>query len=303
MNIDQFINECNNNSRIFKNCLTVTKERLKSVNFVKKNYELNDMVLVRDLLFFIPPKQYLNTSKSYAKQDREHKDLQHLYRLDLEKNKERIREIRKALNMPHEHCGMVLIQFGNEPFEYINIPLSNLNKQYKNWLMSFVKNDPEYKKVKNPNLYIAKKVDEIVEFQIHTLLNEWDLSIRYFNALISLVLFNQIIPAQTDILLKCNYINDDKNRPFLSVSFDVDTTKEDLIKYIEEIPNETLEKYRKYSGVKQYKRSKIAQETRDMKKIYMQRKKGFNTDNEIFQYIASIYGSKPSTVRKRITGK
>lgn len=303
MNIDQFIKECNSNIRIFKNCLPITKQHLKSVGFIKKDYVLTDMPILKDLLFFAPPKPYFNTSKSYIKQDRDHKDLQHLYRLDMEKSKERIREIRKALHMPYEHCGMISVQFKNNPCEYINIPLSNLNKQYKNWLASFVKDDPGYQKARIPKFYIAKKVDKAVEAQIYALLSEWNLSIRYFDALVSLVLFNQIIPAQTDILLRYSHLSNDKNHPFLSISFDVDTTKEDLIRYLQEIPNEVLEKYKKYSGVKQYKRSRIAEETRDMKKIYMQRKKGFDADNKIFQYIASIYGSKPSTVRKRITGK
>lgn len=302
MDIKRFIEECNR-SPVFKNCPPVTRNSLKSIGLIKKDYELNDINTANKLLFFMTPKPFLNTSKAYAKQDREHKDLQHLYRLDLEKNKERIREIRKALHMPYEHCGMISVQFENNPCEYINIPLSNLNKQYKNWLTSFIKDDPEYQKARIPKFYIAKKVDKAVEAQIYALLSEWNLSIRYFDALVSLVLFNQIIPAQTDILLRYTHLSNDKNHPFLSISFDVDTTKEDLIKHIQEIPNEVLEKYKKYSGVKQYKRSRIAQETRDMKKIYMQRKKGFDTDNKIFQYIASIYGSKPSTVRKRITGK
>jgi hypothetical protein len=110
MNIENFINECNR-SPVFKNYPSVTKNSLKSVGFIKKDYELNDINTASRLLFFIPPKLFLNTSKAYTKQNRKHKDLQHLYGLDLEKNKERIREIRKALNMPYEHCGMTSIQF------------------------------------------------------------------------------------------------------------------------------------------------------------------------------------------------
>lgn len=303
MNIDKFIEECNNNIRIFNNCLPVTKQHLKSADFIKKDYVFADMPILKELLFFISPKLYPNTSKSYIKQDREHKDLQHLYRLDFKKNKERIREIRKVLHMPYEHCGMISVQLENNPCEYINIPLSNLNKQYKNWLVSFVKDDPEYKKAKIPNFYIAKKVDEAVEAQIYALLSEWNLSIRYFDALVSLVLFNQIIPAQTDILLRYSHLSNDKNHPFLSISFDVDTTKEELIRYIQEISNEVLEKYKKYSGVKQYKRSRIAEETREMKKYYIQRKKSFDTDKQIYEYLATLYGCKPSKVRKRIKGK
>lgn len=290
MDISKFLFECNR-SPLLKKYAPITKEILKELDFMRADYTLNDLRYLEQILFFIPPTVIENTDPSYLKQKRVSKDSYHAKLIELYDNKVFIKKLRRELKMPFDNNGFkVLKRMNYVPYlkSFTNFNFETIHPDYKKWFFSwsdeyeFPKYFEEYDKL----MEISPLVKDEIFKAVTKSLKKWKLPWRYFDAVQELILFNTLIPADSGIAWLQDFGDERINRmPRFSISFEIDTTKEELIEVIKKDECNVLKNRYKYLAGKIRKRSRKPSETKKMLAIYNKHRKDGKKNKEIFTLI------------------
>ncbi len=181
----------------------------------------------------------------------------------------------------------------------------NLDNEYKNWLLNFVDDIEHYNKSARKKVYVADALNKELEKHVSFLLKKWNLSSRYHDAIIELVLFNRIIPADPNITFRSNFLQFGV-KPRMSIEFDVDTTKTELINFIEKDPFGLFTGKKRVIHPKLKRTSRKNKETEEMIEIFNKEKGEGKYDKYAYSAISTKFwrkGYKSATIRKRIKGK
>lgn len=287
MNIKQFIKECNN-SPALKKYVPITRKLLSDANFIKKDYEPKDLIGLRDYLFFIPP-NVLKKDKLFSKSDSA--SMLHLELIKIHDNKILIKKYRSELKMTFDNKGFdVLKKIPLDLFKHFTERNYELyNPDYKKWVLGWAEPDDnstyEYTKIKNGSLIVRNKVFDVVV----KIMEKWRLPWRYFDAIEELLIFNNIIPANKSIEWHQSYYNNGKSKqkPKISITFDVNTTKEELIEAIEKDRCLVFKNRKKHFLSKPRKMPRKSLENEKMIAIYNLHKKDGESDERAFKAIKS----------------
>ena len=231
--------------------------------------------------------------------------MQHTKILSIYNNQKLLRKVRQDLRMPFLNKGFALPKNNIQQKNYINILLKNLGEEYKNWLLNFIDDIEHYNKSAHKKVYVADALNKELEKHVSFLLKKWNLSSRYHDAIIELVLFNRIIPADPNITFRSNFLQLGA-KPRMSIEFDVDTTKTELINFIEKDPFKLFTGKKKIIHPKLKRTSKKSKETEEMIEIFNKEKEEGKDDKHAYNAIGNKLwrkGYKPATIRKRIKGK
>jgi len=203
MNLEEFINECNKSPIFRKKNIAITKDFLKRCGFVKKRYELSDLVTLFGLITApqLKPVELSELQKVPKK---------HLWHQEIIKHSDRQKDIvdgRKELGMPTILSGfkidkepdISIISGATSPKEY-ELSSSRLllrSSKFENWIREFY------------SIYGMKEANRKIQGVIYKILKKWELPERYYDAIEELLFFNRIIPARKGI--RCIY----KQHPFI----------------------------------------------------------------------------------------
>lgn len=127
--------------------------------------------------------------------------------------------------------------------------------------------------------------------------------LRYSDALIELVLFDRIIPADENISFGRKYDIYSNGIPQMSIRFDEDTTKEELIQFFKKDSLGLFSGKRKVIAPNLKRNSGKDIETKEMREIYNQAKK---TGSKDFQAVRVVQSTKKfshltlNAIRKRL---
>lgn len=303
MNIENFLLECNR-SPLLKKYTPITKKTLMSLRFKRANYALTDLRELEQILFFLPPIVIKNKNPLYLKQKRGDKDTYHAKHIELHDNKVFIKKLRRELRMPFDNKGFLVLNritpckksFTNVNFEY-------LSPDFKEWFFSWTEKEDfydEYARWEKTTSIVYEKVHDIVM----KALKKWELPRRFFDAVEELIIFNTIIPANTGItfLWESQALPDKNARA--SIEFDIDTTKEELIQAIKQLPYKSFDRMRKdLIGKIRKSPRKSSDSKRKMLGVYNKCKKDGKKQKEIFSLIQSMPEFKHlslSAIRDRI---
>ncbi len=303
MNGREFLVECNR-SPLLKKYTPITIELLKDLGFWRENYNLNDLSHLEHILFFIPPTVIKNSELFYTKQKRSRKDLYHAERIRLHDNQVFIKKLRRELHMPFDYKGFkVLKRLIPYKKSFTNVNFENLDSDFKKWFFSWTqgidfidsfKELEETSEIVYENVYVA----------VEKALKKWELPWRYFDAIEELIIFNTIIPAGSGIIFHQDHNFFPHRRTRVSIEFDIDTTKEELIQAIKGCPHKSFERIRKdLIGKTRKKPRKSSSSKKRMLGIYNEHKKDGKKQKEIFSLIQSVPEFKHlslSAIRDRI---
>jgi hypothetical protein len=144
-------------------------------------------------------------------------------------------------------------------------------------------------------------VDKI-DGEIRKVLTAWKLPKRYLVAIRELVLFNRIIPASAGLSIGYLY---GTHEPRVSITFDMDTPKREIINFINEDPYHFInQKKANEALLKTRSPRKNQEETAQMVEIYNRYKRDGKTNKEIFGIIRNKYkfagNLSDSAIRKRV---
>lgn len=307
MNIKEFIENCNI-SPLFKKKLAVkiTRKLLSELDFVKKDYNLNcDVLELERRVFFAPPSIISNKKDDKSKKQEVLRDMQHAKIVSIYSNQKLLKKVRRDLKMPFDNRGFILPNKNVHQKNYINVLLKNLGEEYKNWLLNFIDDIEQYNKSARKKVYVADALNKELEKHVSFLLKKWNLSSRYYDAIIELILFNRIIPADPNITFRSNFLQLGA-KPRMSIEFDVDTTKTELINFIEKDPFGLFTGKKKVIHPKLKRTSKKNKETEEMIEIFNKEKGEGKYDKYAYNAISNKLWRKdykPATIRKRIKGK
>jgi hypothetical protein len=287
MDIEQFVLECNRSPLTRK--YGANKALLREVGFEKKSYEISDLPKLGEILFFVPPMILKIEEASYTSKNREHKDMIHADLMKLHDNKKLIRACRKELKMPFENKGFnVLKKAPNSVGNLTNCNFENMEPVYKEWFFSwgdgyeFPKGYEEFDRL----MAISPLVYDNVFKVVTKVLKKWKLPRRYFEAIQELILFNNLINADPGIKWQQNFGDERTNKlPKFSLSFDIDSTKEELIDIIKKDECGVLKNRRKYLIGKVSKKKRKPMETANLIAEYNKFKKDGKKEREIFELI------------------
>lgn len=307
MNLKKFLDECNNTS-LFREYKPITKDFLKVNYFVKKEYDDKDLLDLRDALFFIQPESAKSSDPLYSIGKQEYKDLIHADLIKIHHNKKLIKKIRQELKMPYTNRGFEILKkpwfkpWGN----YTSVNFERINSDYKKWFLSRAedgKNYKEYEKIQEASSIVSQKIyDATIK-----VLKKWKLPWRYYIAINELILFNKIIPADSGICWHQTFEDKRINqKPRFSLSFDVDTTKDELINAIRKDECGVFKNRNKYLMGKVRMKPRKPDEKEELIKIYNQYKKEGSKDEYIFATIRmnpKFRHLRPSAIRDRIKRK
>lgn len=303
MNIEDFLLECNR-SPLLKKYAPITKKALADLRFEHANYVLTDLRELEQILFFIPPIVIKNTNPFYLKQKRDDKDTYHARLIELHDNKVFIKKLRQELRMPFDNKGFLVLK-RITPCEksFTNVNFEHLSPDFKEWFFGWTKREDfydEYEWWEKTTPIVYEKVYEVVM----KALKKWELPRRFFDAVEELIIFNTIIPADSGITFHQENQFLPHKRTRVSIEFDIDTTKEELIQAIKEYPHKSFERMRKdLIGKTRKKPRKSSDSKRKMLNIYNEHKKDGKKQKEIFSLIQSMPEFKHlslSAIRDRI---
>ena len=194
--------------------------------------------------------------------------------------------MRKELFMPYIHKGFPSFYKDGTPNEYINVILSNLPTEYIDWIMKLANKDSSFDKSKRDIFHIARIVNRHVNAVVAKILRKWKLPIRYYDVVTKLVLFNTIQPARIPIVFRCKYNQSfDGNFP-LSIEFDADITKEELILYIKNYPLHKFNESKKIVLGSSVRNPRKKSETTSILKQYNRFKQNGKKNKEIYTIIS-----------------
>ena len=283
MDIKRFIEECNI-SPLLKQYRPITKKTLKEAHFLRLDYCVNDLNDLERSLFFIPPIVIRNTSTSYKKANREQKDMVHLKLLDSIDNQRLLKKIRSDLRISPTNSGFMVPNRTDINKIYTNLFPQTISPEYKKWFFSWADN-VNLKSNSAKLKYASQIVNEEVFNVTFRLLRKWDLPWRYYDAIVELILFNTVIPADPGISFQYSYGVPVGKKPKKSINFDIDTTKKELIDFIEKDPLNIFKKKYPYSVGRVRQNSRKTDETKKIIEIYNEGKKIGKQDNKIFKDI------------------
>jgi hypothetical protein len=303
MNLKQFLAECNK-TPLLKKYQPITNSILKEVNFIKKEYVLDDLCELENRLFFITPTMIENKEPAYLRHKRTHKDLSHADLIKLHDNKVFIKKLRQELDMPYDNKGFIVLKRNSIPYlrSYTGFNFENIHPDYKKWYFHWNKNEKyldELNRLFDAGSIVRHKIFEVVK----KALEKWKLPWRYYDAIEELILFNTIIPADPGITWSAETKRN--GRPRMCLSFDIDTTKEELIKVIKEDECNMLKNRYKYLSGKIRRKRKKSKENEEMIEIYNRYKKEGKKDQDIFirlQIFPEYEDLSISAIRDRIKG-
>lgn len=299
-----FIEECNR-SPLLKKYRPITKKTLIEVDFLLKEYTVDDLKELEGRLSFIPPTVLHNTNKPYLETNRSQKDMAHLKLLDLLDNKKLLKKVRQHLKIPNTSKGFMVLGRIKPEKIYTNIFPQTISKEYEKWMLEWA----NHIATKNKALKL-RYASQIVHDEIFNattfLLSKWKLPWRYYDALVELILFNTIIPADPGIAFGKEYGIIFGKKPKMYISFDIDTTKEELVEYIKKDPSNIFKKKHPYFIGRTRYTSRKPEEIAKMIQIYNKHKKDGEKDKQIFCIIQSMpeFSSLSiSAIRDRIKRK
>ena len=308
MNINEFIDNCNK-SPLFKKGLsiTITKKLLHELNFIQKEYlPERDILQLNRYLFFTSPQLISSEKDSVLKKREVLRNMQHVKLISIHNNQKLLKKIRRDLKMPFDNRGFILPEKNVQQKNYVNVLLNGLSKEYKEWLMNFINNISEYKKSTRKKFYVADILNKEIDKSVSFLLKKWELQSRYHDAIVELILFNRIIPADPNISFRSNFLLQPNEKPRMSIEFDVDTTKDELMNFIINDPFHLFTGQKKVIKAKIKRSSKKDEETEDMIQIYNKYKGEGKKDNDAIKAVRLHFASRnlsESAIRKRIKGK
>ena len=307
MNTEEFLIQCSK-SPLLKKYAPITEQTLKELDFLRANYTLDDLCNLEQALFFISPAVIKNTEPEYIKQNREEKDTHHAKFIELHDNKVFIKKLRQELRMPFDNKGFKVIKrFLHEPHKsFTNVNFDYLEPAFERWFFSWGKD------IKYPSYFdwydklktVSPLVYTAVFKAVVKALKKWKLPWRYFDAIEELIIFNTIIPADSGIIWSQSFSDERINkRPRFSLSFDVDTTKDELIEAIKKDECGVLRNRHKYLMGKVRKKPRDFEGTKQMIALYNKYKKDGKKEKEIFEIIRNTSKFKHlslSAIRDRI---
>lgn len=304
MDIKRFIEECNR-SPLLKKYRPITRKALIEVDFLLKDYTVSDLKELEGRLFFIPPTILHNTSKPYLEANRNQKDMAHLKLLELLDNKKLLKKVRQHLKIPNTSKGFMVLGRIKPEKIYTNIFPQTISKEYEKWVLSWtghIAAMDKALKLKHASQVVHNEIFNATTF----LLTKWELPWRYYDALVELILFNAIIPADPGIAFGKEYGITFGKKPKMYISFDIDTTKEDLIEYIKKDPSNIFKKKHSYFIGKTRHKSRKPEEIAIMIQIYNKHKKDGKKDKQIYciiQNMSEFMDLSISAIRDRIKRK
>lgn len=307
MKMKEFIENCNISPLFHKKlAVKITSKILSELDFVKKDYEPNrDLLELGRRVFFTPPSIISNKKDDGLKKQEVLRDMQHAKIISIYSNQKLLKKVRRDLKMPFDNRGFILPKRNVQQKNYINVLFKNLGDEYKNWLLNFIDNTEHYNKSAHKKVYVADALNKELEKHVSFLLKKWNLSSRYYDAIIELILFNRIIPADPNITFRSNFLQLGA-KPRMSIEFDVDTTKTELINFIEKDPFGLFTGKKKVIHPKLKRTSKKNKETEEMIEIFNKEKGEGKYDKYAYNAISNKLWRKdykPATIRKRIKGK
>jgi len=297
MDRNQFIEEANR-SPLFDEYRGIygdfTKNSLKETGFVQNSYEPHDLVVLSNLLKYgIAPE----TSQNLPKTNR--KNLQHLELIKRRKDWQTVLNWRKQLKIPitgFKEIGQYKKWINGRASEY---EIIGKNKKIITSKPCYVRYSSDIQK----NSILEKEVSnkEMMEIAVDKITTNWKLSARYKNAVSELLFFNQIIEANPGINLSIIEQGWDSEKIGI-VSFEADTTKEEIRNSIKLSPN--FKRIKKELSGKTHRTSKKETETEKMIALYNETETEGAKDKEIYQKIKRKFHLKLSLsgIRKRIKG-
>ncbi|MBP9697731.1 MAG: hypothetical protein KBD65_00870 [Candidatus Moranbacteria bacterium] len=258
---------------------------MADLHFKRDDYILTDLRELERILFFIPPIVIENTNPLYLKQNRVAKDTYHAKLIELHDNKIFIKKLRRELKMPFDNKGFkILKKFLPYERSFTNVNFEYLSSDFKVWFFSWTKKEDyydEYEWWEKTTPVVYEAVNQATE----KALKKWKLPRRYFDAIEELIIFNTIIPANTGITFLQEFKHLSHERARVSIGFDTDTTKDELIRAIKEYPHSTFKRLVKDLPGKIRKNPRKSSETKKMLAIYNKYKKDGKQDKKIFTII------------------
>jgi len=301
---EQFIEECNKTPILAQYRKThgpLTVHSLEDNGFIKESYEIKDILAFRDVLELFQPPQEPNDLGIVLNAGRAGKDLAHQRLIRTAKNQEIIEKCRLQLRMPHTNRGFRIEKERNIPSlveSFTNMEF-DFSPEFERWFFDGRKASEigfdEWETIS------ARLVDEM-DGEIRKVLAAWKLSKRYFIAIRELVLFNRIIPAAAGLSIGYLY---DASDPRVSITFDVDIPKHEIISFINKDPYHFInQKKAKTALIKTRLPRKDQKETVQIIETYNRYKRDGKTDRDIFKIIRSKYrfteDLSDSAIRKRV---
>jgi hypothetical protein len=278
MDIKEFIGECNQ-SPLFKGYTPITVGNLKQAGFFRDEYSLTDLLSFKERLsdagleIVYPDYKGFKPNKKWESRHMLHKE-----KMLLENNKKLIKRLRQKLEIPFPDRGLMLDPKNSCEKNFVNIVLENQSQEYKEWIYHIIGKKSSDHLSMRQRFVLAEKVNKRVFDVVEILLKKWSLSSRYHDAIIELVLFNRIIPADENISFGRRYDIHSNGTSQMSIRFDTDTTKEELIQFITQDAFGLFTGKNKVVKARLKRRSKNESATRKMKKVYNQIKKNGSTD-------------------------
>ena len=304
MTIEYFLSECNKTPLLKKyreNDKIFTKTLLKKIGFLKNNYEINDLVKLNELLFGFKLPETPEALKKIYEIKRETKDLRHEWLIKKFDNQKFIMQIRKEIEMPFDNRGFAIenkkikTKLGLDLSETFSNTDFSFSSEFENWFFRNTTNRKDYDESIKTNILNREKMS----VAINKVLIRWELPRRYEKAIEELILFNRIIPASSGIKWASSRRRTDEVWEE-SITFDVDTSKEELIKIISQDKCGTFANKKHFLQGKSVSAKRKRTETEKMIKYYNSEKEKGKKDKIIFQEIFLKTGIKPSTIKKRI---
>lgn len=282
MDQKQFLIECNK-SPLLREYRPVHLKTLKEVGFSRKNYRLDDLRALELLLFFLPPAVVPLQSVKLVRQG---KDFIHAELLKKFDNKKLVRETRHSLKMPHANKGFQVINRDGALPGFTNVDFATIEPAYQKWFFHWtegIQYPGEFERLLKTTSVVHREISKAIKL----LLKKWELPQRYFQAVQELVLFNTIIPATSGITFhyESGYPS---GEPRISISIDIDTTKEDLIDAIKEDFGQMFVHRERFLPGKVRKTKRKKTETDKMLVIYNHHKKEGKKDKDIFSLIQNV---------------
>ncbi len=303
MNTQKFLDTCNK-SPLFKEEKPIGEAILKEVGLVHDEYSVADLLILKSRLSAIEPSIIYPKHKGFRPDKKwEMRHMLHRHILLLENNKKLIKKMREKLEMPCQNRGFILDPKNTFEKNFVNIVLDNQSQEYKNWIYHLIgKKNTDHISLKQ-RFELAEKVNRKIYTVAEYLLRKWDLPFRYLDSVIELVLFDRIIPADQNISFERKYDIYSNGTTKMSINFDKDTTKEELVLFIKQDSFGLFTGKRKVVSPNLKRNSRKDTETKEMREIYNQAKKSGSKD---FQAIRVVQSNKKfshltlSAIRKRL---
>lgn len=271
----------------------ITEKFLKEMNFLKKDYVLQDLVILSNLI----KKSYLPVA-STGQIQRNHKDFQHYELIKRTYNRQVILDWRGKLNIPISGFTKK-----NQHHRWLNSSASTYkftNKNGKTGTADFCR--IHYTDNIRKGHIADEKIsnEEIIDIAINDIIKRWKLPIRYEPAVASLLLFNKIIPANNEANL---FILEEGwgSKKSGVISFGTDTTGKEINKII---AHPSFKKIKKQLPGKNKSTPRKEEETTKIIEKYNKLKNDGYKDKEIYPVIANNlhYKISISAIKKRIKG-